>query len=138
MYFIAINKVVVVIVVVVGCIMPLDSWMVQFSEGLDPQIRYQFCFCWHWRRNSIPTKCHYPDLGGASDWSGHKKNLLRPIRSTTQIWIETRQQYGISALVPHTSFGGKTSGDVTKCRLFSQARLVIIGTATATRTSKKQ
>ena len=33
----------------------------------------------------------------------------------------TRHQYGISALVSQTSFGGETSGSVTKCRLFSQA-----------------
>ena len=32
-----------------------------------------------------------------------------------------RHQYGISALVSHTSFGGETSGSVAKCRLFSQA-----------------
>ena len=30
-------------------------------------------------------------------------------------------QYGISALVSQTSFGGETSGSVAKCRLFSQA-----------------
>ena len=33
----------------------------------------------------------------------------------------TRHQYGISALVSQTSFGGKTSGGVARCRLFSQA-----------------
>ena len=33
----------------------------------------------------------------------------------------TRHQYGISALVCQTSFGGETSGSVAKCRLFSQA-----------------
>ena len=41
---------------------------------------------------------HYPDVGGA------------------------RHQYGISALVSQTSFGGETSGSVAKCRLFSQAK----------------
>ena len=65
--------------------------------------------------------CHYPDLGSASDWSCRVGNLLQPIRSTTQIWVVTRHQYGISALVSQTSFRGETSGDVTKCRLFSQA-----------------
>ena len=34
----------------------------------------------------------------------------------------TRHQYGISALVSQTSFGGETSGSVAKCWLFSQAR----------------
>ena len=32
----------------------------------------------------------------------------------------TRHQYGISALVSETPFGGETSGSVAKCRLFSQ------------------
>ena len=34
---------------------------------------------------------------------------------STQIWLVTRHQYGISAVVPQTSFRGETSGDVTKC-----------------------
>ena len=64
---------------------------------------------------------HRPDLGGASDWSCRMGNLSQPIRSTTQIWVAKRYQYGISVLVSQTSFGGETSGGVTKCRLFSQA-----------------
>ena len=36
----------------------------------------------------------------------------------------TRWRYGISALVSQTSFGGVTSGDVAKCRLFSHADLL--------------
>ena len=39
----------------------------------------------------------------------------------TQIWVVMRHQYGISALVSPISFGGETSGSVTKCWLFSQA-----------------
>ena len=46
----------------------------------------------------------------------------RPIRSTTQIWVVIRHQYGISAFVAHKWFRGKARGDVAKCRLFSQAR----------------
>ena len=42
---------------------------------------------------------HYPELGRASDWSCRVGNLIQSIRSTTQIWIVTRHQYGISALV---------------------------------------
>ena len=42
---------------------------------------------------------HYPDLGNAYCWSCRAGNLLQPIRSTVQIWVVTRQQYGISALV---------------------------------------
>ena len=34
------------------------------------------------------------NLGGASDWSYREEILLQPIRSTTQIWVVTRHQYG--------------------------------------------
>ena len=57
---------------------------------------------------------HYPDLGIASDRSSRVGNLLQPIRSTTQIWVVTRHQYGVSALVSQTSFRGKNSGSVAK------------------------
>ena len=43
------------------------------------------------------------------------------MRSTPQIWVVTRHQYGISALVSQTLFRGETGGDVAKWRLFSQA-----------------
>ena len=35
--------------------------------------------------------------------------------------VVPRHQYGISALVFQTSFGGEASGSVAKCRLFSEA-----------------
>ena len=50
-------------------------------------------------RNSILMMHHYQDLGSASDWSCYMGNLLQPITSTTQIWVVTHHQYGISALV---------------------------------------
>ena len=62
--------------------------------------------------NSILMTRHYRDMGNFSDWSCRVGNLIQPIRSTTQIWVVTRHQYGISALVSHTSFGGETSGSV--------------------------
>ena len=68
---------------------------------------------------------HYPDLGSTSDWSCCIGNLIQPIRNTTQIWLVMRHQYGISALVSQTSYGGETSGSVAKCRLFSQATNVL-------------
>ena len=46
------------------------------------------------RRNSILMTRHYPVLGSASDWSCRVGNLIQPIRSTTQIRIVTRHQYG--------------------------------------------
>ena len=61
----------------------------------------------------------YPDLGNAPDWLKQISRVTQPIRSTTQIWVGTRNQYGISANGAQTSFGGKTSGGVdVKCRLF--------------------
>ena len=55
-------------------------------------------------RNSILMTRRYPDLGSASDWLCRLWNLLQPIRSSTQIWVVTRHQYGISALVSQASF----------------------------------
>ena len=69
---------------------------------------------------------HYPDLGGASDWLCRVGNLIQAFRSTTQIWVVTRHQYGISALVSQTSFGGETSGSVAKYRLFSHAKPYLV------------
>ena len=48
------------------------------------------------------------NLGIASDWSLHEESLIQPITSTTQIWVVTRHQYGISAHVAQTSFSGET------------------------------
>ena len=74
-------------------------------------------------RNSILSlmTCHYPDLDTASDWSCRLWNLLQPIRSITQIWVVTRRQYGISALVSQTSFRGESVRGIAKGRHFSQA-----------------
>ena len=50
---------------------------------------------------------HYPHLGSASYWLNQNSHAARPIRSTTQIWVVTRRQNGISALVSQMSFGRK-------------------------------
>ena len=71
--------------------------------------------------NSILMTRHYPDLGSASYWFNQISHAARPISCSPQIWVVTRYQYGISALVSQTSFRGKTSGSVAKCRLVSQA-----------------
>ena len=73
------------------------------------------------RERKFNTDDALPDLGSASDWLNKISHAARPIRSTTQMWVATRHQYGISALVFQTSFGGETSDNVAKCRLFSQA-----------------
>ena len=51
------------------------------------------------------------------------KKFASSNQKLTQIWVVTRHQYRISALVSQTSFRGETSGSVAKCRLFSQAAL---------------
>ena len=48
--------------------------------------------------------CYYPDLGSVSDWSYRVGNFLQPTWSTTEIWVVTRHQYEISAVVSQTSF----------------------------------
>ena len=50
---------------------------------------------------------HYADLGSPSDWLNQISRATRPIRSITQIYVVTRHQYGISALVSETTFRGK-------------------------------
>ena len=65
--------------------------------------------------------CHYPDLGSTSDWLKCTGTTFQPIRSTTKIWVVTRHQYGISALVTQTLFSEGSSGDLAKRRLFCQA-----------------
>ena len=69
-------------------------------------------------------------------WSWLVGNLLQPISSTSQIWVVTRHQFGISRLVSQTLFRGATSGGVEKSRLYSPAtrsslhsrRLELVGT----------
>ena len=68
-------------------------------------------------RYSILMTFHLPDLGSASDWSCRVGYFLQPIWSTTQIWLVTRHQYGLSAHISQTSLRGETSGGVVKCRL---------------------
>ena len=68
--------------------------------------------------------CHHPDLGSASDWFKQIFLAVRQIRSASQIWVVIRHQYGISTLVPPTSYRGKTSGGVAKRRLSTNLYLL--------------
>ena len=66
-------------------------------------------FCTKWRLiEKLAQKFHTDDASLLRSrlclWLA--ENFLRAIRSTTQIWEVTRQQYGISVLVSHTSFRG--------------------------------
>ena len=81
---------------------------------VSPQLRLR-----NERRNSILMTYHYPDLGSASDWLEIWFIQSEALPRTTQIWVVTRHQYGISTLVPQTSFRGETSGGVAKRQLFS-------------------
>ena len=66
--------------------------------------------------------CHFPALGSATDWLKQISIAAQPIRSTTQLWVVTRHEYGIYALVPQSSFFVQTSGGVAKCRAFPPAK----------------
>ena len=65
-----------------------------------------------------------PDLVSAYGWPKQIFLAARPIRSTNQIWVVTRHQYGISALVS-TSIRREISAGVAKCGVFSQAIIAI-------------
>ena len=78
------------------------------------------------RRNSILMTRHYSDLDSASDWWIKFSTRHDQSEALPRSWVVTRHQYGISALVSQTSFGGETSGSVAKCRLFSQAMIMHI------------
>ena len=73
-------------------------------------------------RTLILMTCHYPELRCTCDRLKQVSHAARPIQSTTQIGVVTRHQYGISALVPQTSFPrGETTDGVAKYWPFSQA-----------------
>lgn len=48
-----------------------------------------------------------PNLGCALDWLKQISRAARPVRSTFQILVITRHQYGFSVVVAQTSFAGK-------------------------------
>ena len=97
-----------------------DKFRRDFFRSMKKQPTFRdaiTCFIAKWRlrndcRNSILMVCHYPDQGSASDWSFRVVNLLQPIRSITQIWVVTRHQYGISAVLTQMSLRGEISGGV--------------------------
>ena len=68
------------------------------------------------------TSAEIPYWWHVSNWLKQISHAARPIRSTTQMWEVTRPQYRISALVSQASFGRETSGSVSNCRLYSQAK----------------
>ena len=73
----------------------------------------------------------YLDRDSAPDWL--KQISLATRRSTTQAWVVTRHQYGISAVHAQTSFRGKTNQN----RLFSPATSNLASTAKCTSSANK-
>ena len=71
---------------------------------------------------SVEIPHWWPDTTGIG-WTT-RETCFNQSENTNQIWVVTRHQYGIPALVPQTSIRGQTSGGVAKCRLFSQAVVV--------------
>ena len=72
--------------------------------------------------NFTQVTCHCPVLDSASDWLKQISLAAEPKRSTTQIWVLTRHQYRMSALVPQTIISrGNLLNGVAKCWLFSEA-----------------
>ena len=81
-------------------------------------------------RNSILMSRHYPNLGSASDWLKQILQAARPMRNTTQIWVVSRHQYGISALVSQKSIRRETVEGVANVvyflRLFERMSLLLV------------
>ena len=110
---------------------PLDSKYIEIGKQLAWENRRNFATTsvvfprnnvWemsaetpYWWRVTTQIWVVLPDL------SCRVRNLLQPIRSITQIWVVALHQYGISALISQTLFRAETTGNVAKCRLFSQA-----------------
>ena len=94
------------------CAASKQSLVLKFRSFITHRLRKQPTF-----RDATPAqKFHTDDVSLPwSEWCFWLvKILLQPIRSTTQIRVVTRHQYGISALVPQTSFQGETISSVAK------------------------
>ena len=94
------------------CAASKQSLVLKFRSFITHRLRKQPTF-----RDATPAqKFHTDDVSLPwSEWYFWLvKILFQPIRSTTQIRVVTRHQYGISALVPQTSFQGETISSVAK------------------------
>ena len=68
--------------------------------------------------NFILMTCHCRGQSSASDWLCCERNLLQPIRSTTQVWVVTRHQYGILGLLLGRHFAGTPEEESWKAGCF--------------------
>ena len=83
--------------------LPIVFYLTWLSNSLRKQSRFGdtttgFPRKWNGGRNSILMTRHYPGLGSACDWLNQISHAVWPIRSTSQVWVVTRHQYGISAV----------------------------------------
>ena len=77
---------------------------------------------WHLRLNRAQKFRTFDALLARAWWCFWLvSDLFHPIRSTTDLLVVMRHQYGVSALVSQTSFREETSGGVAKFRLSSQS-----------------
>ena len=80
-------------------------------------IAYELIIAWENSRHfaTLPLVCPQNDVWGTSAEIPYWWHV------TTQIWVLTRHQYGISAFFSQTSLREEIRGSVAKSRLFSQA-----------------
>ena len=73
-----------------------------------------------WEMTSKCREWHYPDRDTCSafDWLKKISLVAQPIKSTTQFWVVTHYQHGISALIIQKSFCGQAIDGIAKCALF--------------------
>ena len=77
---------------------------------------------WHLRLNRAQKFRTFDALLARAWWCFWLvSDLFHPIRSTTDLLVVMRHQYGVFALVSQTSFPEETSGGVAKFRLSSQS-----------------
>ena len=108
-------------------------WVATFHQNGISTVVPQMPFCWETSNNIakriLPRVSPRNDVWGMSTeipflWCISIQiwvELLigRPISTTTQIWVATCHQNGISTVVPQTPFYWETSNSIAKRRLFS-------------------
>ena len=112
---------------------PLDHWAVTDSfvvtwessrHFAKPPLVFPQNDNWEMSGHSIQMMCYYANMGRASDWLKEISQGPQPFKSTTQIWVVTCHQYGISVQSAQTSFHKETRGRMANCQLISHANFV--------------
>jgi len=97
------------------CFYYLSQWPDKTATILPCHLWFPKMMPEEWLQKFDTDDASLPDLRSASDWLVEAN--FHPIRSTTQIWVVTCHQCGISALVSQTSFSRENRGGITKCPL---------------------